>query len=602
MASNIKKSADFDEQNLEATDSEGGSFQPKAFCPKHEDQILTFYCDPCQTLVCVSCTVVEHRPGVKHNPVEISSIAVKKKEELQKQIAKVKPREKFVRAALNEVKMGLSELSTSADTAIEQATAYFDHLMAMLQDRKEEVVTEIESRRKEAGKYMETQIEAIEFELAGLKSAAEFCKQSLEHGSDVHVIEAEGQARQRVEELLAMPTDLTAGPSQVVFSEGMAVADFKDDVARAGCVHVQHTGRVDASKCVVKRKPAVVAFSSIALLYTIGKNGHRCSVDKDDVTATLTDPLGQAIPTQLQETGMGLWEISYTPEVTGNHKLEVKVNGRSLTMYPYDVRVQSSHAPVVTIGTWGLCNPTDIAVSINGEIAVVEAGLRRIKTFNTNGDSCRCFLVDGKCPWGIDIDSNRQFVVTFLSTGQAIRVYSHDTILFKTLRLDCLRNPTGVAVLKDGRMVVADKQQKSCLLLKPDGSFIREIGKGQLQYPWFIAVDESRDRFYVTDCRAHKVFVFDLEGKLKFSFGKQGQNEGELECPTGIRVDPAGNIIVINRDNGHLQVFDPDGTYQRTVATVKRGCHQGIALTPDGYLAVVCSHRQWGCIELYRYK
>eukprot|EP00058_Branchiostoma_floridae_P005884 XP_002591372.1 hypothetical protein BRAFLDRAFT_93992 [Branchiostoma floridae] len=536
------------QENLEASEGVPSSFQRKAFCPEHEDQVLTFYCEPCQTLVCVACTVVDHRPGDQHNPVKIGSVAERKKRDLQKLIGNVESREKFARGTLNEVERELSELPTSADAAIEQATIYFDQLMALLQDRKEEVVTEISSRRQEVGKCLDTQKEAMEFELAGLTSASEFCKQALEHGSDVHVIEVEGQAQQRVEELLRSPSDLTARPSQVVFSEGTAVAEFRDDVARAGCVHV----KVDASKCLVEIKAAVVKFSNVCLLSIVDQNRQLCSVLKDDVTATLTDPSGQVVPTQLQEKGRGLWEISYTPEVTGNHRLEVNVNGGSVAGSPFEVRVQSRDTPVLTIGRWGLGEgelsfPTDVAV---------------------------------------DMD--------------AIRVYSREGKLTKTLKPDCLWNPCGVAVLQDGRIVVTDYTQQCCFLLQPDGSLIRDIGKGQLQHPQFIAVDKSRDMLFVTDYLAHKVFVFDLEGKLKFSFGKLGQDEGQLYHPTGITVDPAGNIVVVNERDRRLQVFGPDGTYLRTVTTVKGRCPQRIALTPDNHIAVACY--MGDCVELYRYK
>eukprot|EP00058_Branchiostoma_floridae_P005882 XP_002591370.1 hypothetical protein BRAFLDRAFT_227409 [Branchiostoma floridae] len=596
------------QENLEASEGVPSSFQRKAFCPKHEDQVLTFYCEPCQTLVCVACTVVNHSRGDKHNPVEIGSVAERKKRDLQKLLAKVEPREKDVRDTLNEVDRELSQLPTSADAAIEQATGYFDQLMALLQDRKKEVVQQIDSNRQEAGKCLETQKEAIEFELTGLTSASEFCKQALKHGSDVHVIEVEGQARQRVEELMTTPSDLTARPSQVVFSEGTAVAEFRDDVARAGCVHVKV--KVDASKCSVEIKPAVEGFSNVSLLSTVDKNGHLCSVLKDDVTDTLTNPSGQAVPTQLQEKGRGLWEISYTPEVTGNHRLEVKVNGGSVAGSPFDVRVQSRVTPVLTIGREGdeegeLNLPRDVAVDMDGNIAVVEWGNKRVQIFDARtGQSLRCFPVDGWSPWGIDMDSNGQFVLTFgnYPTGnQAIRVYSREGKLIKTLKPDCLWNPRGVAVLQDGRMVVADIRQHSCLLLQPDGSLIRDIGKEQLRDPRFIAVDESLDLLFVTDCEAHRVFVFDLEGQLKFMFGEQGRNEGKLYYPSGITVDPAGNIIVVNWFNRRLlQVFGPDGTYLRTVATVTGGDPRGIALTPDNHIAVTCD--RGCCVELYRYK
>ncbi|XP_066278615.1 tripartite motif-containing protein 3-like [Branchiostoma lanceolatum] len=589
------------QENLEASGGVPSSFQRKALCPKHEDQVLTFYCEPCQTLVCVACTVVDHPRGDEHNPVEIGAVAERKKRHLQELLGNIQPRGREVEAALYDVKREISELPTSANAAIAQATAYFDQLMALLRDRKEEVVEEIGSRCRGVGKCLETEKEEIEFELAGLTSAFEFCKQTLAHGSDVHVIEVEGQARQRVEELLTaltkeVPTNLTARPSQVVFSEGTAVAEFRDDVARAGRVEVQVKVKVDASKCSVEIKPALPGFSNVCLLDT---NGQISSELKDDVTVTLSDPSGQAVPTQLRGKGRGLWGISYTPEVTGNHRLEVKVNGRPVAGSPYDVSVQWSHSPH---GEGGLSYPTDLAVDMDGNIAVLEQGSKRVQIFDAKtGQSLRCFPVDGRCLFAIDIDSNGQFIVTsghpFYST-QAIRVYSREGKLTKTLKPDCLSDPFGVAVLQDGRMVVADGTQKSCLLLQPDGSLIREIGKGQLQYPQFIAVDESRHLVFVTDWGAHKVFVFDLEGKLKFKFGKEGWNEGELLCPAGITLDPSGNMIVVNRDNCFLQVFGPDGTYLRTVAVVRERSH-GIALTPDGHIAVACHSGQ--CIEFYKY-
>ncbi|KAI8509702.1 hypothetical protein Bbelb_121300 [Branchiostoma belcheri] len=597
------------QENLEASEGVPSGFQRKVFCPKHEDQVLTFYCEPCQILVCIACTVADHPRGEKHNPVEIGGVAERKKRDLQELLEKVEPREKALRASLGDVETEISDLRTSADAAIEEATEYFDHLMTLIQDRKGKVVREIGSRRQEVGKFcLQAQKEAMEFALAGLTSASEFCQQALEHGSDMHVIEVEGQARQRVEELLTTPADLTARPSLVVFSEATAVTEFRDAVAKAGRVQVKV--RMDTSKCSVEVKPAVVKCTNVSLLTIKDENGQLFPVPKDDVTATLTDPYGQAVRTQVQEKDRGLWEISYTPEVTDDHRLKVKVKGQSVAGSPYDVRVQSSHTPVLTIGTKGsgegeLSDPRDVAVDMDGNIAVLENGNKRVQVFAARtGQSLLCFPVGGVDHLGIDIDSDGQFIVTsrnrLYSTGkQAIRVYSREGKLTKTLKPDCLQDPCGVAVLKDGRMVVADFTQKSCLLLQPDGSLIREIGKGQLQLPWFIAVDESRGIFFVTDGHAHKVCGFDLEGNLKVSFGKEGKNEGELQHPTGITFDPAGNIIVVDILTRRLQVFRPDGTYLTTVAMVKGQGPQGIALTPDGHIAVACFFRN---VELYTYK
>ncbi|XP_078657377.1 uncharacterized protein LOC144903269 [Branchiostoma floridae x Branchiostoma belcheri] len=420
----------------------------------------------------------------------------------------------------------------------------------------------------------------------------------------------------------------------------------------------------------------------------------------------------------------------------------------SVAESPYNVSTRSMDTQVLTIsgregsGEGELSDPVDVAVDKDGNIAVLENGNKRVQIFDgKTGQSLRCFPVEGEDHWGIGIDSDGQFIVTsqnLSGTGkQAISVYSREGELTKTLKPDFLGDPLGVAVLKDGRMVVADRtvgtvasekaeslvttedgtqastltsekkepvvtmkddtqaireasqkgetavntedgtqartltnekretsvttedgtqasmilasekdlitctedvarassevttseddtqasrvasqkgepvvtteegaqanSQFSCLLLQPDGSLIREIGKGQfLNFPWFIAVDDSRDLLFVTDFYDHKVFVFDLEGNLKVSFGKEGENEGELLNPSGITFDPAGNIIVVNYDNNRLQVFKADGTYLRTVAIVRGKEPTGITLTPDGYIAVACFAGH--CVELYRYK
>ncbi|XP_019633401.1 PREDICTED: tripartite motif-containing protein 3-like [Branchiostoma belcheri] len=287
----------------------------------------------------------------------------------------------------------------------------------------------------------------------------------------------------------------------------------------------------------------------------------------------------------------------------------------SVAESPHNVSIQNMDTPVLTIsGREGskegeLSGPVDVAVDKDGNTAVLENGNKRVQVFDARtGQSLRCFPVDGEDHWGIDVDSDGQYIVTsqnLSGTGkQAISVYSREGELRKTLKPEFLGDPLGVAVLKDGRMVVADRtanSQFSCLLLQPDGSLIREIGKGQfLNFPWFIAVDDSRDLLFVTDFYDHKVHVYDLEGNLKVSFGKEGENEGELLNPSGITFDPTGNIIVVNYDNNRLQVFKAGGTYLRTVAIVRGKEPTGITLTPDGHIAVACFAGH--CVELYRYK
>ncbi|CAH1245204.1 TRIM3 [Branchiostoma lanceolatum] len=538
---------------------------------------------------------------------EMGPDAESQRQVLHDVLERVEPRAREVNFALNDVKMEMSEMPTISKTAIEQSNAYFDHLIALLRNRKDAAAQEIVSVHESVGWSLQTQKEAMESELAELTRASEFCKQALEHGGEVGEQELE-----RVEELLTTPTDLTSKPSQVMLRKRKSVEDFRDDVDEAVCAYVQLREKVDASKCAVQieLEPAVVGFLKVSQLTTVDRYGRPCVVPVGNITAILKDPSGERIPTHLKEKARGgcKWDISYTPaKVTGKHRLEVAVNGRPVSGSPFDVCVESSHRPVFTVGSVtevkDLPHPTDVAVDMRGNIAVVEEANKRVQIFDVKTSRpLHSFAVDvgfGGSPCCIDMDSNGRFFVTSNGQNQAVRVYSQEGELLETLTTGYVRSPFGVTVLRDGRMVVADTKRQACLLLQPDGSLIREIGKGYLRYPWFTAVDESRGLVFVSDHSAHKVLVFDLEGKFKVGFGKKGEKDGEFQNPSGIALDPAGNVLVVSRLDGRLQVFRPDGRYLRTAVKIRGGHPMGIVLTSDGYIAVACS---WGNqTEFYKY-
>ncbi|CAH1233596.1 TRIM3 [Branchiostoma lanceolatum] len=583
-------------------------FQRKRHCHKHKNQELVFYCESCNALVCTACTVIDHRPGKKHNPAEIATVAQKKKETLQELLQGIDPRLKEIQQSIDEVDKKMSKLIPSKDAATTQAKAYFRQLVDLLQNREKEILGQIDEQCRVDGKALQTKKEAIEFELAGLTSAQTFCQQAVEHGSDVHILEVGNQVQTRVETLLAKQLDLESNWSEFQFVENTVVATFEGRAKILGGLKTD----VDVSKCKVVIKPPVQGFRCFAELTTMDKSGSMCFTNSKAVKATLQRPYSEYtwdtknIQAQVQMKSGGVWEISYVPKFTGKHWLEVKVNNQQVAGSPFRVNVQSRDIPVLTIGKEGsgvgeLKQPLGVTVDEDGNIAVVDQGNKRVQIFDAdNGQSLKCFPADKNKLFGIVADSNGNVVVTSMGPNlHGVKCYSKEGELLNTLKPDCIKHLLGVAVLKDGRMVVADKQQKSCLLLQPDGSLIREIGKGQLQEPWFIAVDESRELFFVTDFAAHKVFVYDLEGEFKFSFSEKGQDEGQFQGPSGITLDRAGNVIVVNWDDGRMQVFGPDGSFIRTVVTVNGGAPYGIVLTPDGYIAVACFMRH--CVEMYRY-
>lgn len=85
--------------------------------------------------------------------------------------------------------------------------------------------------------------------------------------------------------------------------------------------------------------------------------------------------------------------------------------------------------------------------------------------------------------------------------------------------------------------------------------------------PSDIEVDNARRLIYIIDAGSDRVLVFDFEGGFRRAFGAKGQGPGEFLRPTGAGLLPGGGLAVADHGNNRIQIFDPEGTPVRSIAT-----------------------------------
>ena len=195
-----------------------------------------------------------------------------------------------------------------------------------------------------------------------------------------------------------------------------------------------------------------------------------------------------------------------------------------------------------------------------------------------------------------------------------VPVLSTDLTLIKKISTDApnslARNSYGIAVSSDGRVYVADSGNDDIRIYNKDGNFISkfggpchiqgytlekrfdktktcfdpdgdgplEKGDGQFDRLYGIAMD-GNDVLFVADTDNHRIQVFDSEGNLLYKFGtyctmSDGSNcfdpdgdgplekgDGQLFYPYGLKVDQQGRVIVADRDNHRIQVYDSNGNF-----------------------------------------
>ncbi|UMM10454.1 hypothetical protein L5515_000219 [Caenorhabditis briggsae] len=85
-------------------------------------------------------------------------------------------------------------------------------------------------------------------------------------------------------------------------------------------------------------------------------------------------------------------------------------------------------------------------------------------------------------------------------------------------------------------------------------------GDGELCRPWGICVDQL-GRVIVADRSNNRVQIFDKDGNFLTKFGASGNRPGQFDRPAGITTNTLNHIVVADKDNHRIQVFDENGMF-----------------------------------------
>jgi DNA-binding beta-propeller fold protein YncE len=106
--------------------------------------------------------------------------------------------------------------------------------------------------------------------------------------------------------------------------------------------------------------------------------------------------------------------------------------------------------------------------------------------------------------------------------------------------------------------------------------------------PTGVAVSEAGDIFVSDGYGNSRVHRFNAEGKLQHSWGEPGGEPGQFRLPHDIAIDSLGRLLVADRENGRIQLFDQGGALLGIWHDLIRPT--GIAVDRDGlvYVSELC--------------
>ncbi|MFZ2277462.1 MAG: peptidyl-alpha-hydroxyglycine alpha-amidating lyase family protein [Prosthecobacter sp.] len=155
--------------------------------------------------------------------------------------------------------------------------------------------------------------------------------------------------------------------------------------------------------------------------------------------------------------------------------------------------------------------------------------------------------------------------------------------------------PHGLTVDLEGNLWLTDVGLHQVFKCSTTGEVLLTLGEAgvpgsddkHFNLPTDVAV-LADGSFYVSDGYQNtRVMKFTADGRFDFQWGTKGRGPGEFHLPHGITVDAQGRVIVCDRENERLQVFDAKGAFQHEWKGPQIGKPYGIATAPDGHLFVI---------------
>jgi len=149
------------------------------------------------------------------------------------------------------------------------------------------------------------------------------------------------------------------------------------------------------------------------------------------------------------------------------------------------------------------------------------------------------------------------------SYAHAVRTDKYDNIwaIDKGSDMIIRFNPEGRVTMVFGRKKEASDEAAPWTRVNPP----RPAIDGQFRQPTDVTWDPEGDIFISDGYINSRVAKYDKNGDWVKQWGDRGNKPGEFNTPHSIAADAKGNIYVADRGNRRIQVFDPDGTFEREI-------------------------------------
>jgi len=193
-------------------------------------------------------------------------------------------------------------------------------------------------------------------------------------------------------------------------------------------------------------------------------------------------------------------------------------------------------------------------------------------------------------PYGLALKNGKLYVSdTMNGTVHIADLRHHTWDYFQPKGSGRLRKNIGLAVDNDGTLYVSDTQRGQVIIFDAAGNYSGVLGQSGELKP--TAIEISSNRLFIADMKSQHILVFDKTTRTITNSIPNATTTNDAERlyqPVGLALDSEGHIYVSDVGSFRIQVYNPDGSYLRTIG--KHGDRPGEFVRNKG-IALDRAHR-----------
>ena len=169
---------------------------------------------------------------------------------------------------------------------------------------------------------------------------------------------------------------------------------------------------------------------------------------------------------------------------------------------------------------------------------------------------------------GIAVDRQNQICIVN-RIQPAVQVYDDGGRLVRSWNMDGpdAKGAHGIRIDHQGNFWLTDFRRHLVQKYDPSGKLLMTLGEagrrgndtGHFDGPTDVAIFPNGDIFISDGYGNRRVIQFDATGKYVKHWGSEGEGPGQFALPHAIVADSRQRLIVADRNNGRIQVFDAAG-------------------------------------------